>query len=340
MCWCSCAAVSPLIMNIIWLSIFQVSPQFETSLLAAPPARRGRRKCQSATSILDRCSQVSRKSSVCKFPTLSFQTRSRDHQPKSTRAKKATESAAVPDEGNQPHRSCRIKKAVSNAQHVQTPKRQSASIRKKKVEGFSDSAASSSRSVDQAEASPIRGEKCTIPANALTPDSTEFSSLGPAPDVDTPKLIQEGSSCPSSPSVHVLVAQSCSPPSNQPPDILVADTPERDYGLKVTWRRRKDVMLLLKTRGLLSDSDALIHSWCSGLVRRESGNNVNREETAVIHWTISVIRILYYAFYWPELSFCFWLSDIRLLTVYCLFWFNSMTSQGGNDITASPILSE
>ncbi|XP_035003097.2 RAD9, HUS1, RAD1-interacting nuclear orphan protein 1 isoform X2 [Hippoglossus stenolepis] len=236
-----------------------VNPQFDPSLVAAPPARRGRRKCQSTTSILDRCSQLSRKSSVCKFPSLSFQTRSRDHQPKSTRAKKATDSAAVPDEGNQPHRSCRIKKAVSNAQHVQTPKRQLASIRKKKVERFSDSAASSSRCVDQAEASSIRGEKCRIPANTLTPDSHEFSSVGPPPDVDTPTLIQEGSS-PSSPSLHMLVAQSCSPPSNQPPDILVADTPERDYGLKVTWRKRKDLMLMLKTRGLLSDSDVLIHS--------------------------------------------------------------------------------
>ncbi|XP_060932735.1 RAD9, HUS1, RAD1-interacting nuclear orphan protein 1 [Limanda limanda] len=237
-----------------------VNPQFDTSLAAAPPARRGRRKCQSATSILDRCSQLSRKTSVCKFPSLSFQTRSRDHQPKSTRANKATESAAVPDEGNLPHRSCRIKKAVSCAQHVQLPKRQSSSIRKKKEERFSDGASSSSRCVDQAEASPIRGEKRTVPANALTPDSTELSSIGPAPDVDTPKLIQEGRSCPSSPSVHLLLAQSCSPPSNHPPDILVADTPERDYGLKVTWRKRKGLMLLLKTRGLLSDSDVLIHS--------------------------------------------------------------------------------
>ncbi|KAG7225639.1 hypothetical protein INR49_005046 [Caranx melampygus] len=51
-----------------------VSPQFDISAAAAPPVRRGRRKCQSATSILDGCSQLSRKNSVCKFPSLVFQT--------------------------------------------------------------------------------------------------------------------------------------------------------------------------------------------------------------------------------------------------------------------------
>nr|XP_019947871.1 PREDICTED: RAD9, HUS1, RAD1-interacting nuclear orphan protein 1 [Paralichthys olivaceus] len=236
-----------------------VSPQFDTSLAAALPARRGRRKCQSTTSILDRSSQLSRKTSVCKFPSLSFQTRSRDHQPKSTRAKKATESAVVSDAGNQPHGSCRIKKAVSSAQHIDTPKRQCASIRTKKVERVSDGAASTSRCVDSAEASSVRGERCTIQADAAsTPAAAEFSSIGPAPDVDTPKLIQEGSSCPYSPSIHLLQAHS--PPSNQPPDILVANTPEEDYGLKVTWRKRKGLMLLLKERGHLSDSHVFIHS--------------------------------------------------------------------------------
>ncbi|CAL8329236.1 unnamed protein product [Boreogadus saida] len=58
-----------------------VSPQFDQSHLAAPPGRRGRRKGPSTTSILDRSSQLSRKpgpkTSVCKFPTLSFDTECR-----------------------------------------------------------------------------------------------------------------------------------------------------------------------------------------------------------------------------------------------------------------------
>ncbi|KAM7367278.1 hypothetical protein PAMP_015192 [Pampus punctatissimus] len=230
-----------------------VSPQFDTSVAAAPPVRRGSRKCQSATSILDSCSQLSRKKSVCKFPSLSFETRSRDqpHQAKHTHRRKATESAVV-------------SAAVSSTQSLDTPKRQSASIRKRNVETYFDGAASSSRCLD--ESPPIQvTEKCSIPADgSSTPSTKEFSttdvsSVFAPPDVDTPKAIQEGSSCPSSSSsIHLLLAQPCTPSCNQLPDILVADTPERDYGVKVTWRRRKGLMMLLKERGCLSDSDALI----------------------------------------------------------------------------------
>ncbi|XP_040005393.1 RAD9, HUS1, RAD1-interacting nuclear orphan protein 1 [Xiphias gladius] len=244
-----------------------VSPQFDISAATAPPVRRGRRKCQSATSILDRCSQLSGKNSVCKFPSLSFQTRSRgqSHQPKSTRTKKSAESNVVSDAGNQPQGSCQIRRALSSAQYLDTPKRRSAPIRKRNVERFSDGAASSSRCVDQPETPSIQGQRWRFPADgASTPASSEFScdvsSIGPAPDVDTPKVIQEASSCPPPPSVNLLLARPCTPPCNRPPDILVADTPERDYGLKVTWRRRRGVMMLLKERGYLSDSDALVHS--------------------------------------------------------------------------------
>ncbi|XP_070710195.1 RAD9, HUS1, RAD1-interacting nuclear orphan protein 1 [Pempheris klunzingeri] len=241
-----------------------VSPQFDSSLAAAPPARRGRRKCQSATSILDSCSQLSRKKSVCKFPSLSFQTRSRDqsHQPKSTRAKKATESTVVSAAGNQSWGSRQIKRTVSSAQHSDTPQRQLTSIRKRNVERLSDGAASSSRCLDKPETAPVHvRERCRIPEDdASTPVSNALSSVGPPPDVDTPKVIEEGSSCPPPTSLHLLRLRPCTPPPNQPSDILAADTPERDYGVKVTWRRRRGLMLLLKERGHLSESDALIHS--------------------------------------------------------------------------------
>ncbi|XP_070848511.1 RAD9, HUS1, RAD1-interacting nuclear orphan protein 1 [Chaetodon trifascialis] len=246
-----------------------VSPQFDSSAAAALPARRGRRKCLSATSILDSCSQLSRKNSVCKFPSLTFQTRSRDqpHQAKSTRSKRAAERAVVSHAGNQPQGSCQIKGALSSALYSDTPKRQRTSIRKRNVERFSDSAASSSRCSDQTQTPSVQvTEKCRIRADcASTPASNEFSttedaSVDPPPDVDTPKVIQEGSSDSSPTSLHLLLPQSCTPPYNQPPDILVADTPERDYGLKVTWRRRRSLMLFLKERGHLSDSNALIHS--------------------------------------------------------------------------------
>ncbi|XP_028256222.1 RAD9, HUS1, RAD1-interacting nuclear orphan protein 1 [Parambassis ranga] len=229
-----------------------VSPQFDSSV-TLPPVRRGRRKCQSTTSILDGCSQLTRKSSVCKFPSLTFQTGSR--VPKSTHTKKATQRT---DAANQPQGSGRNKKTVSSGQYRDTPKRQLAPIRKTNAK--TDPAASHRKCFGQSDQ-----VTASIPkdAGASTPVSNELevSSVGPPPDVDTPKAIDEGSSCPSTSSVHLLLAQPpCTPPSNQPPATLVMDTPERDYGVKVTWRRRKGLMLLLKDRGHLSESDVLIKS--------------------------------------------------------------------------------
>ncbi|XP_008274710.1 RAD9, HUS1, RAD1-interacting nuclear orphan protein 1 [Stegastes partitus] len=244
-----------------------VSPQFDASVAAAPPVRRGRRKCQSATSILDGCSPLSRKTSVCRYPSLSFHTGSRDHQPKTTRKKKATECGALSNVGDQPQGSRQNKRTVPSARHSDAPKRQFTSIRKKKTETFSEGAGSHSRCLDQPETPSIQvTERCRIPAEgASTPVSSEFvttelRSASPPPDVDTPKVIQGGSSCPLSPTTHLLLAEPCTPPCDRPPDILVPDTPERDYGVKVTWRRRKSLMLFLKERGHLSESDALIHS--------------------------------------------------------------------------------
>nr|XP_040030246.1 RAD9, HUS1, RAD1-interacting nuclear orphan protein 1 [Gasterosteus aculeatus aculeatus] len=237
-----------------------VRPQFDSSIAAALPARRGRRKFLSATSVLDACSSLSSKKSVCKFPSLSFHTRSRDqsHQPKSARTKKPTESTVVSD---QPRGSRQTKRTVSGAQHSDTPKKPPSSI---KISN-GDCAASCSRRVDRPETPSIQvTEKCGASADGVsTPASnesrdTEVSGVSPPPDVDTPKVIKGGSSCDPLPSLRLLEAQTSTPPCNLQPDILVADTPERDYGVKVTWRRRRGLMMLLRERGYLSDSDALI----------------------------------------------------------------------------------
>ena len=262
----SCVLLSSLTV----LSIFQVNPQFDCSVAAAPSVRRGRRKCQSTTRILDSVSQLSRKTSVCKFPSLSFHTGSKDQpqKPKGTYTKKVSEKAsAVSKVTNQLQGSCQTNITAPSANCSETPKRQSVTIRKRNAGTFSDGAASHRRCSDQLGiASTEVTEKCRIPAEgSSTPASNEFStcevsSVEPPPDVDTPKIRQEGSSCSSSPFVHPLLGQPCTPPCNQQPDILVTDTPERDYGVKVTWRRRKGLMLMLKERGHLSESDISIHS--------------------------------------------------------------------------------
>ncbi|KAM6962325.1 LOW QUALITY PROTEIN: RAD9, HUS1, RAD1-interacting nuclear orphan protein 1 [Tautogolabrus adspersus] len=243
-----------------------VSPQFDSTLAAPPPVRRGRRRCQS-TSILVSSTQLSRKNSVCKFPALSFQTRTRDQsrRPKGTRSKKATECTAVPDVGNQPRGSSPVK-GQFQVQCLETPKRQSTTIRRRNVERASDAAGSSNTCLDRPEIPSVQPtEGCIVPAVGASIlalnefSTTEVSSISLPSNVDTPKVIQEGISC-SSTSLHLLLPQPCTPPCSQPPDTLVADTPERDYGVKVTWRRRRGLMLLLNERGHLSESDVLIHS--------------------------------------------------------------------------------
>ncbi|XP_072233493.1 RAD9, HUS1, RAD1-interacting nuclear orphan protein 1 [Leuresthes tenuis] len=244
-----------------------VNPQFDSSA-AGLPVRRGRRKCLSATSILDSCSQLSRKNSVHKYPSLPFQTGSKEqsHKPKSTRTKKGAECTVASNVRNQPRESGQSKRTVSSAQSRDTPKRQLSTIRKRNAETFSDGGVSGDRCLEQPEMPPAEViESCRIPADgASTPASNDFSNtevgnVSSPPDVDTPKIRHEGSSCPSSPSVHSLLAQPRTPPCNPLPDVLVADTPERDYGVKVTWRRRRGWMLMLKERGHLSESDVLIH---------------------------------------------------------------------------------
>ncbi|XP_041637020.1 RAD9, HUS1, RAD1-interacting nuclear orphan protein 1 [Cheilinus undulatus] len=240
-----------------------VSPQFDSTLPAAPPVRRGRRrKCQSVTSILDSSTQLTRKTSVCKFPSLSFHTKSRDqpHQPKSTRRKKATDSTDVK---TQAQGSRQVKRTVSSGEYSETPKRPIA-IRKRSTEGVCDAAASVNGCLNGPEIPSIQvPERCIVPADGASVlalnefSTTEVSSI--APDVDTPKVIQEGISCSSSASLHLLLLQPCTPTRSQPPEVLVADTPERDYGVKVTWRRRRGLMLLLKERGHLTEPDVLIH---------------------------------------------------------------------------------
>ncbi|XP_076009852.1 RAD9, HUS1, RAD1-interacting nuclear orphan protein 1 [Genypterus blacodes] len=235
-----------------------VSPQFDPLVEAASPVKRGRRRClDPATSIVDRSSRHSKKTSVCKFPSLSFETKSREcfHPPRQTRRKAATEVSA-----SRPRGSRQIKSTASH------PSGRIASVGKRNVKQVevSADAASSSRCLDPHEASSIVvTEKRKIPESAAsTPPATKFrtpdvSFACTPPDVDTPNALHEGNSCTSSPFLYLLMPGS--PPST-PPDILVADTPERDYGVKVTWRRRRSLMLLLKERGNLSDSEVLIHS--------------------------------------------------------------------------------
>lgn len=198
-----------------------VSPQFNRTALAAPPPRRGRRRCESAASVLD-CTQLSRKTSVCKFPALSFQTRPRERQTKTTTTTQRSAEAR--------HHAKKTRASSSN--WTGTARRDT---------GTTDRHRNQAVNVGGAQADAPSSPPC---------------GAGPLPDVDTPHVRQESSS-PLHASVRLLLGPT-SPPCGRPPHPLVADTPERDYGLKVTWRRRKAEMALLREGGHLSECDTLV----------------------------------------------------------------------------------
>ncbi|KAM4523609.1 RAD9, HUS1, RAD1-interacting nuclear orphan protein 1 [Fundulus diaphanus] len=235
-----------------------VNPQFDCSAAAAPPKRRGRRKCQTATSLVDRCSQLTRKNSTCKYPSLSFHIGLKNNSQQQSRSTSTTKGAGSKVKNQARESVCRSKRTVSIGGYSDTPKRQLATVREGNGGTLSEGAASHIRCLDQLGAQPKEATiRCNVPAEgASTPASTklittEVNSVCLPPDVDTPKM-----NCFSPPPELLLFNQ---PPCSSPPDTLVADTPERDYGVKVTWRRRKDLMMILKERGHLSESDTLSH---------------------------------------------------------------------------------
>lgn len=48
------------------------------------------------------------------------------------------------------------------------------------------------------------------------------------------------------------------PNSPEPGPVLVKDTPEEKYGIKVTWRRRRHLFAYLKEKGKLDKSQFLV----------------------------------------------------------------------------------
>lgn len=205
-----------------------VSPQFDISI---PTARKGRRQRQCLASFLDGGTQLSRKKTLSKYSSLSFESRESNRSCKSQHKKNDTEDAA------------------SNVQPVQQEKRPLEKNGKRKP-------------LSVATSVPLNGYSATKTSRVVhTPSGCMFDPTGPADDNATclpndlqnpPESVRESMS---GSTLHWLLTEWSMPLCSQPSQILVANTPERHYGLKVTWRRREEFMILLKQRGHLSDSD-------------------------------------------------------------------------------------
>uniref|UniRef100_A0A672S308 RAD9, HUS1, RAD1-interacting nuclear orphan protein 1-like n=1 Tax=Sinocyclocheilus grahami TaxID=75366 RepID=A0A672S308_SINGR len=100
--------------------------------------------------------------------------------------------------------------------------------------------------------------------NGTTRDSVHTpntSSVPEPPNVEMPEMPHCSSTSPSNVQ-HLLFPpnQAKTPPRTENSSVLVMDTPEKDYGLRVTWRRRKGLMKLLIDRGQLLPADAGVAS--------------------------------------------------------------------------------
>lgn len=84
-----------------------------------------------------------------------------------------------------------------------------------------------------------------IAPDIQTPESSSVKQVGLPPD-------QKENSLPSC-SLHTST-----PESPEPGPVLVKDTPEEKYGVKVTWRRRQHLLTYLRERGKLSKSQFLV----------------------------------------------------------------------------------
>lgn len=56
----------------------------------------------------------------------------------------------------------------------------------------------------------------------------------------------------------VCLLQAQTPKNTEPGPVLVEDTPEENYGIRVTWRRRRHLMAYLRERGKLSRSQIYV----------------------------------------------------------------------------------
>lgn len=241
-----------------------VSPQFSSHDVKAVCCGRGKNhsstRCKSNTAT-GLSLHHNRRTAVCKYSPLSFETNTAvsQHRHKNLQAKTSIQVAKEV-------RCLRVRKDILvsadylNKELVETSKR-TPSLRKgmKRITATSVVTPVASR---HTEVPPNHeNEKRTSEGFVHTPVSKEgqtpnSTSVPAPPEVETPEMPHRSSASSASVS-HLLFPpnQARTPPRTQNTSVLVEDTPEKDYGLRVTWRRRKGLMKVLMDRGKLLVTD-------------------------------------------------------------------------------------
>ncbi|KAL2102672.1 hypothetical protein ACEWY4_001840 [Coilia grayii] len=239
-----------------------VSPQFDQTRLPDVPKRVRRCHSQSVSSTRHNstCSNI-KKTAACKYPSLSFETSAAERlHCKNKHLIRGAKLDPMP-ESNQSFGGPGPSNTLAKVDLV-TPQR-TCSLRRRNVEStLSSNKTHEGSESRKASSSPVphmctRMKNFTVPSETLS--SAEFSSPHVEndfmpPDIDTPEMPHKVTS--SSKCTFLDLLLPTTPPHSYNLDVLVEDTPERDYGLKVTWRKRKNFMKLLMKRGQLTTQQA------------------------------------------------------------------------------------
>lgn len=203
-----------------------VCPQFETTkslvLRVCQKKQRGSHKPQNqdASSGLLHAERACRRSVACKFPPLSFEN-------SEERAVRSTDVLSHAGKNTQ-HSHGQCKKGIGSKANIQ-------------VNGSENNS-----------------ETPSLPVSQPT-EPEVFSPLDMGmPQLPSLKNWTGSSVLPQSSSRAELVSSVNHCGSEQLAATLVTDTPERDYGIKVTWRHRPHLLKYLRDRGKLSTADILV----------------------------------------------------------------------------------
>ncbi|KAG2468908.1 RHNO1 protein, partial [Polypterus senegalus] len=241
--------------SFFFIILNQVKSQFESGEQLQFPPRRQKRYHTESTSSYGTSFSISRisktkKSSVCKFPALSFNEVSEvlQHQ-------KCVPRAGEPILRNKALLTCKVtedESFLSRSKNTSVFQKGGQEAKKLAPNEAKKYTINDDGQLREPENSTRFGDLSTddayTPPTVYTPVANLCSSVEEhhkhSPVVDLRFL-------------NYITQTPCAVHNN---DILVQDTPEKEYGLKVTWRRRKTVMKYLKDRGKLSRSEILVNA--------------------------------------------------------------------------------
>ncbi|KAG9471341.1 RAD9, HUS1, RAD1-interacting nuclear orphan protein 1 [Eleutherodactylus coqui] len=158
------------------------------------------------------------------------------------------------------------RRGISNNSSIRSRDVNHSQLRKQSVCKFPSLAFKAAEIVETAPFCPSRRPMTVSVPAPPSPPSPEGPPCSDIPDIHTPEAdpkeiprLSASRVVGWTPSSRRWV-EPCEAPDALPADgpILAEDTPEREYGVRLTWRRRQGLMKYLKSRGRLQSSQILV----------------------------------------------------------------------------------